>query len=68
MLILYTEVRASPDSSIIDMKGDCFMNCLCNLFDNNTLTWIVIIALLLILFCNNGCTSSGYGTGCGCGC
>lgn len=45
------------------------MNCLCNLFDNNTVTWIIIIALLLILFCNNGCTyGTSYNNGCGCGC
>lgn len=48
------------------------MNCLCNLFDNNCTTWIIIIALLLILFSNNGCGCNGYTTsynnGCGCGC
>ncbi len=47
-------------------------NCLCNLFDgNNSCTWIIIIALL-ILFCGNGCGSNygnngcGYSNGCGC--
>lgn len=35
-------------------------NCLCNLFDNNC-TWIIVIALIILLFsCNNN--------GCGCGC
>jgi hypothetical protein len=29
------------------------MNCLCNLFDNNSGIWILIIALILI--CNCGC-------------
>lgn len=30
------------------------MNCLCNLFDENTL-WIVIIALVILCcFCNGG--------------
>lgn len=29
------------------------MNCLCNLFDNNSCLWIIIIALLLL--CNTGC-------------
>lgn len=44
-------------------KGELTMNnnsCLCNLFDNNC-TWIIIIALIILLFvCNNN--------GCGCGC
>lgn len=26
-------------------------NCLCNLFDNNC-TWIIIIALIILLFCS----------------
>ncbi len=38
------------------------MNCLCNLFDDNNVIWIIILALLLIHCCGNGC-----GTGCGCG-
>ena len=34
-------------------------SCLCNLFDNNC-TWLVVIALIILLFhCN--------GNGCGCG-
>lgn len=38
-----------------------FMNCLCNLFNNENLIWIIIIALLIVCFSNNG-------NGCGCGC
>lgn len=36
------------------------MNCLCNLFDDNTI-WVIVIALLILyLFCNNGlCRSCG---------
>lgn len=36
------------------------MNCLCNLFDDNTI-WIIVIALLILyLFCNNGlCRTCG---------
>ena len=49
-------------------------NCLCNLFDNNSCTWLIIL-VLIILFSNNGngcgysngCGSS-YSNGCGCGC
>lgn len=29
-------------------------NCLCNLFDNNY-TWIIVIALLILLFSCNNC-------------
>lgn len=42
-------------------------NCLCNLFDNNC-TWIIVIALIILLFyCNNGARFGGNGCGCGCG-
>lgn len=46
------------------------MNCICNLFNNESLIWIIIIAaLLLSCYGGGGC---GYGTanngGCGCGC
>ncbi|MBQ7291036.1 MAG: hypothetical protein IJW76_04845 [Clostridia bacterium] len=51
------------------------MNCICNLFNNESLIWIIIIAaLLLSCYGTGGC---GYGTanngcggcgGCGCGC
>ncbi len=26
-------------------------NCLCNLFDNDSCTWIIIIALVILLCC-----------------
>ncbi len=39
------------------------MNCLCNLFDDNTV-WIIIIALIILCcFCNQG---NGCGRNCGC--
>lgn len=42
-------------------------NCLCNLFDNNC-TWIIVIALIILLFfCNNGCGTAYANNGCGCG-
>ena len=44
-------------------KGGYFMNCLCNIFDNNNLIWLLIIVFLLATFCCNGSTN-----GCGCGC
>ncbi|MBQ8403697.1 MAG: hypothetical protein IJX55_04635 [Clostridia bacterium] len=50
------------------------MNCICNLFNNESLIWIIIIAaLLLSCYGNNGCGYSNYnngtgGCGCGCGC
>ncbi|MBQ9745449.1 MAG: hypothetical protein IJW21_01335 [Clostridia bacterium] len=52
------------------------MNCICNLFNNESLIWIIIIAALL-LSCygasgyGNGCGNGNYNTannGCGCGC
>ncbi len=52
------------------------MNCICNLFNNESLIWIIIIAALLLSCYGNG--TSGYGCGnyntaggcggCGCGC
>ena len=54
------------------------MNCLCNIFDNNNVIWLLIIVFLLISCCGNGCSSGfsgncGNGNGCndfhgGCGC
>ncbi len=50
------------------------MNCICNLFNNESLIWIIIIAALLLSCYGNG---NGYslgnynttgGCGCGCGC
>jgi len=41
------------------------MNCLCNIFDNNNVIWLLILVFLLISRCGNGC--GGY-TGGGCGC
>ena len=41
-------------------------NCFCRLFEDNTV-WLIIIAILLLSCCNNGCGSS-YGDRCGCGC
>lgn len=37
------------------------MNCLCQLFDNDNIGWILVIALIIIWasYCN--------GSGCGCG-
>ena len=37
------------------LKRSLFMNCLCNLFDNNSFLWILIIAILLL--CCTGCGS-----------
>jgi len=28
------------------------MGCLCNLFDNDTFVWIIVIVLLLVILCN----------------
>ncbi|MBQ8448013.1 MAG: hypothetical protein IJX27_03665 [Clostridia bacterium] len=48
------------------------MNCICNLFNNESLIWIIIIAaLLLSCYGTNGCgcgNNYNQGTGCGCGC
>ena len=50
------------------------MNCICNLFNNESLIWIIIIAaLLLSCYGNGGCGCGNYnptnnGCGCGCGC
>ena len=46
------------------------MNCFCNLFDNEVV-WLIIIALLILNFTCNGCSTTRYnnnGCGCGCGC
>lgn len=45
-------------------------NCLCNIFDDKCV-WLIIIALLIIFSCNNGCGCGGYSNysnnnGCGC--
>lgn len=40
-------------------------NCLCNIFDNNTI-WIIIIAILLLSCCSSGAGYNGNGCG-GCG-
>ena len=32
--------------------GGFFMGCLCNLFDNDTFVWILIIILLLVILGN----------------
>ena len=38
------------------------MNCLCNLFDDNNVVWIVIIALIVLCcFCNQ---NEGVGRSC----
>jgi hypothetical protein len=39
------------------------MNCICNLFNNESLIWIIIIAALLLSCYGN----NGYAGGCGCG-
>ena len=56
------------------------MNCICNLFNNESLIWIIIIAALLLSCYGNGnyCGGGNYGGGgcynntsvggCGCGC
>ncbi len=36
------------------------MNCLCDIFDDDNIWFIIIIALILFLFCNN----CGCGDGC----
>ena len=43
-------------------------NCFCRLFEDNTI-WLIIIAILILSSCNNGCVcGNSYNTGCGCGC
>jgi len=53
------------------------MNCICNLFNNESLIWIIIIAALLLSCygtggcgCGNNYNQGNYnqGNGCGCGC
>ena len=39
-------------------------NCFCRLFEDNTI-WLIIIAILILGNCNNGCGST-FGNGCGC--
>jgi hypothetical protein len=63
--MMITEGRKSP---LQNKTEERFMNsCLCNLFHDNWV-WLIILAVILISCCNNGC---GYGTnynnGCGCG-
>ena len=41
-------------------------NCFCRLFEDNTI-WLIIIAILLLTYCNEG-RNGGCGCGCGCGC
>ena len=56
--------------AVYDGEGRIFMNCLCNIFDNNII-WILIIVFLLLYFCGNTCTggyTGGCGNGCGYGC
>ena len=46
------------------------MNCLCNLFEDST-TWLIIIAAILLFNSCNGCGCNNTGCGCannGCGC
>lgn len=50
-------------------------NCLCNLFNNNSCTWLIILVLIILFSNGNGCgysnsngCGSGYSNGCGCGC
>jgi hypothetical protein len=45
------------------LSGGNFMNCICNLFNNESLIWIIIIAALLLSCYGN----NGYAGGCGCG-
>ncbi len=44
-------------------------NCLCNLFDGNNCTWIIILALIIILFScggNCGCSNNCGNNNCVC--
>lgn len=34
------------------LPGGFFMGCLCNLFDNDTFIWIIVIILLLVILNN----------------
>lgn len=52
--------------AVTNSEGRIFMNCLCNIFDNNNVIWLLIIVFLLISCCGNGCGVSNAG-GCGCG-
>ncbi len=42
------------------------MNCICELFENETLWLILLTLLVLTLVCGNGTTPAGYNNGCGC--
>ena len=53
--------------AVLGGEGRIFMNCLCNIFDNNNVIWLLIIVFLLISCCGNGC-GTGYASGNGCGC
>ena len=58
-------------STSADGEGRIFMNCLCNIFDNNNIIWILIIVFLLLYCCGNsygGNYAGGCGNGCGNGC
>ncbi len=35
------------------------MNCLCDLFDDDKIWFIIIIALILFTYCNGGCGCGG---------
>ena len=53
---MLSRAASAPERSILMNNNN---SCLCNLFDNNC-TWIIVIALIILLFhCN--------GNGCGCG-
>ena len=56
------------DEIAVHRRREDIMSCLCNIFDNNNVIWLLIIVFLLIYCCGNGC---GYNPACGgngCGC
>lgn len=72
---------AREQNSNAAMREEFFMNCICNLFNNESLIWIIIIAALLLScyggngYCGghgNGCYGTAGNGGCGgcggCGC
>ncbi|MBR4293350.1 MAG: hypothetical protein IKT54_07040 [Clostridia bacterium] len=48
------------------------MNCLCEIFNEDNIWMLIIIALILYLICNSGCCSNNgcvvERNSCGCGC
>jgi len=64
-ILIVRSARALPKTSMEEMIMN---NCFCRLFEDNTV-WLIIIAILILSSCNNGCgCGNNYNNGCGCGC